>query len=706
MRFPIAIASLLAAAALIPVAFAQLPGSPIVASLVQVDAGTGIVLYITGSGFTRDSFIRWNNIRLNTTFIDDTSVTATVTSDLTAISGLYTISVSSPTGAVSQGLPAYIQPVLNSILPTALEAGGSGATIQVTGVGFNPLDQVVLTSLPYASLYSTVTTYINSTTLSAAIPASDLTGSIYASVTVQQTGCCFSRPLLLKIGNPPTLTSISPTTAILGNTAIPLIIGGSNFSGSLVYWNGVPQTTTVVSSTQLTATVSTAGLGLGSIPIWVVNADGGRSNALTLDLNPPMPSISSLTPASAAVGGPYFTLTVSGTGFLPYSSHVLWNNQPLATTYLSPTQLSALVPASDIASSGTANIAVWNQSGSTTSETSSSVAFLILGAKPRITSVNPNTTSAGAPAFPLYVAGSGFPSDAVVLWNTTALQTYWTSGSELSAVVPASLVTSPGAVAISVTGSTGVSNPVSFTVTPALPVTATPWIVNWASGLPAIAPGALISIYGSNLASSEALAPSVPLPLFLNQTSVIINGRRAPLYYVGPAQINAQVPFETELGNAVLAVQNNGINSANVTIAVTAIAPGVVTLGTGNHSLLWNDVDNTLNSSSNPALPGAYVTTYLTGQGALDQIVPTGAAAPLHPLANAKAPVTATVGGTPVNVTFAGLAPGTVGILQLNFQVPEVLAGEQLLTINIGGIDANVTVISVGTNPAPAAQPQ
>ena len=71
----------------------------------------------------------------------------------------------------------------------------------------------------------------------------------------------------------------------------------------------------------------------------------------------PVPQITSLTPSAAATGGGDFTLTLTGTGFVNGST-VQWNGQPLTTTYISGTQLSAIVPAADIATAGSASVIV------------------------------------------------------------------------------------------------------------------------------------------------------------------------------------------------------------------------------------------------------------------------------------------------------------------------------------------------------------
>jgi uncharacterized protein (TIGR03437 family) len=210
-----------------------------------------------------------------------------------------------------------------------------------------------------------------------------------------------------------------------------------------------------------------------------------------------------------------------------------------------------------------------------------------------------------------------------------------------------------------------------------------------------IAPGSLISIYGVNLAAGTDSAAGVPLPNRLSGTSVTINGTAAPLIFVSPGQLNVQVPFETEVGTATLTVQAGSLTGAPVTFEVTAAAPGVFTMANGNHAVAQNNPDQSLNSADAPAIPGQYVTVYLTGQGAVDNPVPTGATPPGTPFSLPLAAMAARVGGQPATIAFAGLAPGFVGLVQMNIVMPDVAAGEQTFEVSVGGVAANLTVLSV-----------
>lgn len=101
----------------------------------------------------------------------------------------------------------------------------------------------------------------------------------------------------------------------------------------------------------------------------------------------------------------------------------------------------------------------------------------------------------------------------------------------------------------------------------------------------------------------------------------------------------------------------NGLASQPASAWVAAGGPGIFVYGS-NWAIAQNQ-DYSLNSASNPAKVGSYVTLYGTGGGAVNPTVPTGAAAPASPLSNTVSSVTATINGMAANVTFAGLTPGS-----------------------------------------------
>ena len=165
------------------------------------------------------------------------------------------------------------------------------------------------------------------------------------------------------VSPPPLLSTISPTSALVGSPAFMLSVSGSNFvSGSVINFNGAPQPTTFVSSTSLTAAISASSVAAaGSFSVTVTNPapNGGTSAPSTFTVNNPLPVLNSISPTSVAVGSPTFTLSVSGSNFNA-SSVVNFNAKPVSTTFVSATALTASIPATDVATTATDSVTVSN----------------------------------------------------------------------------------------------------------------------------------------------------------------------------------------------------------------------------------------------------------------------------------------------------------------------------------------------------------
>jgi uncharacterized protein (TIGR03437 family) len=213
-----------------------------------------------------------------------------------------------------------------------------------------------------------------------------------------------------------------------------------------------------------------------------------------------------------------------------------------------------------------------------------------------------------------------------------------------------------------------------------------------AAGTP---PGSIFAIVGSGLATAAAQPNNVPLPTTELTTTVTVNGEAAPLFYVSPTQINAQMPLDIQPGIATVVVTNGSSvsNAAAVTVPATAV-PGIF-LYNSNRAVVQNP-GNSVNSPTAPARVGDTVVGYLTGGGPVQAAGAwvTGSASP-----NGLSPVTenysVTVGGQPAVVNYIGLAPTLVGAYQVNFVIPKVAAGDRGLVLTIDGTASNTALISV-----------
>src|SRR5207237_1186276 len=108
-------------------------------------------------------------------------------------------------------------------------------------------------------------------------------------------------------------------------------------------------------------------------------------------------------------------------------------------------------------------------------------------------------------------------------------------------------------------------------------------------------------------------------------------------------------------------------------VSVVSAAPGVFQFG-NKRAVVQND-DYTVNNTDNPAKGGSYVVAYLTGTGRVDNAIATGAPAASDPLSRPRGLVFATIDNQPVEIAFAGMTPGFVGLTQVNLKVPNMLPG-------------------------------
>jgi uncharacterized protein (TIGR03437 family) len=197
----------------------------------------------------------------------------------------------------------------------------------------------------------------------------------------------------------------------------------------------------------------------------------------------------------------------------------------------------------------------------------------------------------------------------------------------------------------------------------------------------------MISIFGSRFSEVDAAAASAPLPRQLAGVSVNIGGEDAPLYFVGPAQINAQVPFSARIGDSVSIVVNSGGRlSAPQTYLIAPAAPGIFQ---GGGFAVALDGLNRLVTLQNPARIGGIIQIFATGLGSTDPAVETGAASPSF--STVHNPVVVRIGGQEAPVSYQGLAPGFVGLYQINvFVPPNAPVGEAVpIVVEQVGIPSN-----------------
>ena len=211
-----------------------------------------------------------------------------------------------------------------------------------------------------------------------------------------------------------------------------------------------------------------------------------------------------------------------------------------------------------------------------------------------------------------------------------------------------------------------------------------------------VSPGSIISIFGTGLAVEAQQAASLPLPTTLGNVTVRINDIPAPLFFVSPEQVNAQVPFEISGPTATVTVDNGTSPSVPIAFGLALSAAGIFTVsqgGTGPGAVLHPD--GSLVSVTSPAMADEVVAIFCTGLGSVTPAVASGQPAPFFPLATTLATPQVTIGGEPAEVQFSGLAPGFTGLYQVNARVPAGLAtGPQPMVIS-SGLSSNSVTLAV-----------
>lgn len=287
-----------------------------------------------------------------------------------------------------------------------------------------------------------------------------------------------------------------------------------------------------------------AGAGLTDQEVYIL-----RSSVVGQQSSNPTPVLNTLSPTSTAAGGAAFTLTVNGTGFLS-SSVVEWNGTPLSTTYISAQQLTASVPAADIASAGSVQVDVLNaapgggSSASVTLTVNLAPGFA-LSASPASVSVAQNgsgtstisVTDAGGFTGTVALAAPGLPSGV-----TANFAAGTAAGTQVLTLSASSTAVLGGPATVTVTGTSGA---LSATTTVSLTVTAEPSFGpsagSGSDGAITVSPGAttgntsIISVAGMNGYSGTvnlncSISPTAatdPATCSLSPASVTLTGSTA-----------------------------------------------------------------------------------------------------------------------------------------------------------------------------------
>jgi uncharacterized protein (TIGR03437 family) len=213
------------------------------------------------------------------------------------------------------------------------------------------------------------------------------------------------------------------------------------------------------------------------------------------------------------------------------------------------------------------------------------------------------------------------------------------------------------------------------------------------------APGMLASIFAfsnAQFGSKTASFSSLPVPTTLGDVQVLVADVAAPVLYASPSQINFQVPSATPTGGPqeIQVVRaSTGEVLASWLFRIDVVSPGLFTAdSSGSGQLAAVNQDGTVNNGAHPAKAGTYVTLFGTGQGLVNGMPPDGQPAPKSPLLTTDPALKVFINSDFVpqgDIEFSGLAPGFVGLWQINVKVPaNVPPGDVPVFVDLDGINS------------------
>ncbi len=237
-------------------------------------------------------------------------------------------------------------------------------------------------------------------------------------------------------------------------------------------------------------------------------------------------------------------------------------------------------------------------------------------------------------------------------------------------------------------------------------------VVNNASfvvGSNPVAPGSIAAVFGANMNDGtnvlfSSFGPDGKLVTTLAGTQVTINGSPVPIFYSTPGQLGIQIPFDLTGSSATIQVSIGGQTSTAQNIPIAAVAPGLFSTDQSGHGqgaiLIANT--NTLvapagsipGRDSRPAKPGDFITIFCTGLGAVNPSLATGEPGTNNLTVDTPS---VTIDSAPAIVQFSGIAPGFVGLDQVNVQVPAGIrtANDIPVVLTIGGKQSNTVTIAI-----------
>ena len=638
---------------------------------------------------------------------DQVTVTATVTGSGTAPTGTVDFIASNAIGGIDLGTAA--------LAPSG--AGTSTATIILGG------NQIAIGNGPLQALYSGDAVYVgssNATTVSITIPPT--TGSyVVPWVTpnpVTETGLDqwhYTVGLTEKAGVATTLTSLKingVTQSVIAFDATVIPANGSVFAqfvgsgitpplnrtyvftgqdAGRVAWT--QQITVPFIAPTISATLLNPGIAMSTTPTVFDNLQANPSCEWAVPLN------------LQETGGYMFQLsklTLGGVDITPQIPVIF------GTTRLAPfgslqgiacfSSATAIPVAKNFALTGTLlDGAIGGTLGASATATLSASGgpATMPAAVPSSISLSIDDSTGTASATVNFTAAASwsasiFPNNQTTRWLSLSPS----SGTGALAVQANGAGLSPGAYSATILVNANqvlLSIPVTLTVTPSATMTIA-GAANSFSGSKTLAPGAMATISGVAMAPGDPVTSSrFPMPYTLNGVSATVNGVSAPLYSVSSSQIKVQIPYETGIGAATLAINNNG-QIATLPIQIASAAPG---LFTSAFEPLGGIATTTVNR-------GQVVMLLMTGDGDVTPTLSTGATPAFNPFVTLyptpRQAVSLSLAGLPMDLLVANITYGMSGETQILTVIPfDAPLGAQPVIVSVGSAQSQPLMLTVSS---------
>jgi hypothetical protein len=469
--------------------------------------------------------------------------------------GTYSVAISATNSSNQTGnatLTLTIKPPPPVITSSLTATGQVGVAFSYTITATNNPASYNATGLPAGLSVNTATGLISGT------PAAGTDAGSPYTVTISATnsGGTGSATLTLTI-NPPPPPVIQPPLTATGQVGVAFAYTITATNSPTTYNAiGLPPGLSVNTTTGVISGTPAAGTDAGSpytVTISATNSGGTGTATLTLTINNPVPTTTSISPASTTAGSAQFTLTVNGTKFVSTST-VNWNGSALATTFVSSIQLTAIVPAANVAAVGTASVTVVNPAPG--GGTSNAQTFTINPPAPVITSPTTATGQVGV-AFSYTITASNSPTS----YNATGLPSGLTVNTSTGLISGTPAVGtdagSPYSVTISATnaGGTG-SATLTLTIKPAPPV-----ITSALTATGQVGVAFSYTITATNSPTSYN-ATGLPTGLSVNTSTGVISGTPA-------TGTDAGSPYSVTIS----ATNAGGTGSATLTLTINPATP-------------------------------------------------------------------------------------------------------------------------------------